>query len=230
MIAMKMLKKTAGWVGLLVLLLSLVTGCRSGGADPVFSSGPDLGSAPAHAGDPLGGTSPSGTAGVNSGSSTVFNVGDLVNIIFIGPDASSSPIPVHEERIKDDGTITLQLIGSVKAAGKSAGELQREIHDLYVPKYYLRLTVIVKTQDLVYYVGGEVKQPNRQQYIGKITVTKAIKTAGDFTDWANKKKVMLTRADGKTVLKLNCVKILENQASDPEVFPGDKIYVPRRMW
>ncbi len=65
----------------------------------------------------------------------------------------------HEETIKEDGTITLPLIGSVYAVGKTAGELQNEIYTNYVPKYYVRLTVTVKSGDRVYYVGGEVKSP-----------------------------------------------------------------------
>ena len=43
-------------------------------------------------------------------------------------------IEPHVEPIKEDGTITLPDIGPVQAAGKTAGELQNEIYNLYVPK------------------------------------------------------------------------------------------------
>src|SRR5271155_5605929 len=56
-----------------------------------------------------------------------FHVGETVKVDFSGPP---EPIDPHEELIKEDGNITLPLIGSVKAVGKTAGELQNEIHDL----------------------------------------------------------------------------------------------------
>lgn len=156
-----------------------------------------------------------------------FHVGETVNIIFSGtPDPME--FPPHEETIKEDGNITLPLIGSVQALDKTAGELQKEIHDLYVPKYYVRLNVVVKPGDLLYYVQGEVKTPGRQLYVGETTVTKAITSAGDFTDFASH-KVTLIRANGDRV-KVNVDKALDNPALDAKVYPGDHIYVPRRIF
>jgi polysaccharide export outer membrane protein len=156
-----------------------------------------------------------------------FHVGETVNIIFSGlPDATE--FPPHEETIKEDGNINLPLIGSVQALGKTAGELQKEIQDLYVPKYYVRLTVTVKPGDLLYYVKGEVKTPGRQLYVGETTVTKAITSAGDFTDFASH-KVTLIRANGERV-KVNVDKALENPTLDVQVYPNDQVYVPRRIF
>jgi protein involved in polysaccharide export with SLBB domain len=154
-----------------------------------------------------------------------FHVGETVSIIFSGiPDA----IEPHEETIKEDGNINLSLIGSVKAVGKTAGELQNEIHDLYVPKYYVRLNVVVKPGDLIYYVRGEVRQPGREIYVGKTTVTKAITSAGDFTDFASH-SVKLNRANGE-VIKVDVDKALEDPTLDPQVYPGDQVVVPRRIF
>jgi polysaccharide export outer membrane protein len=154
-----------------------------------------------------------------------FHVGETVNIIFSGtPD----PIEPHDELIKEDGTINLPLIGKIQAVGKTAGELQNEIHDLYVPGYYVRLTVTVKPGDLVYYVRGEVKSPGRQLYVGETTVTKAITSAGDFTDFANH-KVWLIRAGGGRV-RVNVDKALEDPTLDLQVYPGDQVVVPRRIF
>jgi protein involved in polysaccharide export with SLBB domain len=121
------------------------------------------------------------------------------------------------------------MIGSVLAKGKTSGELQKEIQDKYVPKYYQRLVVTVKSMDSFYTVGGEVKMPGRQPWVGELTVTQGIQSAGDFTDFANKKKVQLVRANG-TKIVVNCIKALENPNLDPKVLPGDKITVPRRWW
>src|SRR5438445_12428368 len=59
-----------------------------------------------------------------------FQVGELVTVKFSGLDTA---LPDHEERIKEDGTITLAQIGSVKAEGKTPGQLQKDIRALFVP-------------------------------------------------------------------------------------------------
>jgi polysaccharide export outer membrane protein len=164
-----------------------------------------------------GGTNPSPPK-VNT-----LQVGELVKIEFTG---GPQIIPPHAENIKEDGTITLDYIGSVKAAGRTTLDLQKEIHDKYVPKIYRNLNVTVRTDERFYFVGGEVKTPNREIYYGPITVTGAIKSAGDFTDFARKTQVKLIRADGKIEI-IDCTKVLKG-GSDPFVYPGDRIDVPRR--
>ena len=82
-----------------------------------------------------------------------FAKDDLVIVTFSG----QQDLQPHEERIKEDGTITLQYINSIKAEGKTTGELQREIHNAYVPTFYKRLTVTVKTERQSYYVQGQVR-------------------------------------------------------------------------
>jgi len=156
-----------------------------------------------------------------------FRVGETVIVTFSG---SPIEIPFHEEPIKEDGTITLPLIGAVTALGKTAGELQSEIYADYVPKYYVRLTVTVKSGDRVYYVGGEVRAPNRQLYVGDITVIKAIQTAGGLTDFANHSKVWLTRATTGQRIRVDYDKALENPAKDPPVYPDDQINVEKRIF
>ncbi|HEY1718530.1 MAG TPA: polysaccharide biosynthesis/export family protein [Verrucomicrobiae bacterium] len=205
----------------LLLAAAMFSGCASTSGDPVFSDNPHAAASPAS-------STPSSEA-----DAAVFRVGETVVITFsgggnVGQDSQTPIMPQHQEPIKEDGTITLDLIGSVKAAGKTPGELQNEIHDLYVPKYYVRLTVTVSSQDRVFYVGGEVVKPGVFQYLGETTVTKAIQSAGDFTDFANRGKVWLIRANGQRI-KVNCTKALENPSLDPPVYPGDQIQVPRRL-
>ncbi len=209
----------------LLAVALLFTACSTP-ADPKFTSAPELGiqdggKLPATTGtvvDPTAKPSPD-----RSGLERLHQ-GDQISVIFSGIEPAPQP---HVERIKEDGTITLPLIGAVKAVDRSPGEVQKEIHDLYVPKYYVRLTVTVTPADRYFFVSGEVKGPGRQVYAGETTVTKAIASAGDFTDWANKKKVKLTRADG-TSITVNVLKANEDPTADPVVFPGDKIHVPRK--
>ncbi len=162
-----------------------------------------------------------------SGQVARLHVGDTVTIGFTGLPENPEP---QEKPIKEDGTITLDQVGRVKAAGKTPGELEDAIHDLYVPRLYTHLNVTVKTSnDRVYYVRGEVKAPGRMIYAGTITVSKAITSAGDFTDFASRGSVMLIRANGDR-FKLNINKILDGDQPDPPVYPGDQIVVERRIF
>jgi protein involved in polysaccharide export with SLBB domain len=155
-----------------------------------------------------------------------LHIGDSVIISFDGPPGG---LPMHEEIIKEDKTVTLPNIGHVTAAGLTSGELQDAIHDKYVPTIYTRLTVTVKPGDRVFFVRGDVKAPGRQIYTGPITLTKSITAAGDFTDFSNRKNVVLTRANGKRFI-VDCVAILDGKKPDPGIFPGDQIDVKKKRF
>ena len=151
-------------------------------------------------------------------------VGDLLSITF-----SDVPAPGLQEirtRIPSDGFITLHLNVRIKAAGKTIAELQQDIRKAYVPALYVNLTSVVKAEDRFFYLGGEVKVPNRQMYLGNVTVLRAIETAGGFTDFANRKKIQLRRASGET-LTINALKAEKDPSLDPQVLPNDHITVPR---
>ena len=158
-----------------------------------------------------------------------FQAGETVNISSsTGSEMVAGPIPAAPQSflIADDGTISIPLVGSVMAEGKTPGELQKIITQLYVPNYFTHLAVTVTAMNRVYYVGGEVTKPGPEEYLGQTTVTKAIQSAGDFTMFANH-TVWLTHADG-TRIQVNVDKALQDSAIDPPVFPGDQIEVRRR--
>ena len=156
-------------------------------------------------------------------------VGDTVTITLTASGIDGFPV-TQEKPIRDDGTISMPDIGTIQAAGKTPGDLEEVIHNLYVPKVYTHLNVTVKrTSDSVYFVRGEVHAPGRMIYTGPITVSKAITSAGDFTDFANHKKVYLIRVNGHRY-RLNCDRILNGDDPDPPVYPGDQIEVKREIW
>jgi len=206
-------------VSSLMLVGLILSGCSSQSNAILFSDNPQQPGA-------VDGNAASPGAGSSDLTAARFHVGDTVTVDYSG---TLDKQPENVQTITEDGTITLPYIGTIRAVGLTAGELQKQIHDLYVPKYYTQLAVTVSGQQRVYYVGGEVKQPGRQLYIGEVTVTKAIQSAGDFTDFANRKKVQLIRSNGESI-KVNCVKAGQDPSLDPPVYPGDQILVPRRIF
>lgn len=135
--------------------------------------------------------------------------------------------PPHEQQIREDGTITLPLIGAINASGKTAHELETEIKNRYVPDFYKRLSVTVAIGRGAYDVGGQVQRPGRVHYLGPTTVTKAIESAGGFTEFTKGTRVQLTRVDGKMYI-VDCKKAAKDPSLDLKVYPGDKIQVPQQ--
>lgn len=152
-------------------------------------------------------------------------IGDRLTITFVlptqGPDNGDKVMEVRQ-----DGSINMPLIGSQPAAGKTFAELERDLQAKYVPNIYARLTLLVKAGERFYTVAGEVKQPGRQLYFGSTTVLRAIASGGDFTDFANRKKVEVIRTSGKREL-VDCKLARKDPRFDLPICPGDAIYVPR---
>ena len=134
-----------------------------------------------------------------------------------------------EVTISEDGKITLHLDQTFQAVGKSRPKLETEIRARYVPNFYTKMTVTVKQEDRFVFVGGFVRQPNRYPYTTGLTVLKAISSAGDFSEFGDKTKVTITRSDGRKET-MDCKKAIEDPSLDRALFPGDRIYVPRRFF
>lgn len=205
-----------------------LTGCQTG-TDSRFAEIPGLTVAPVTpaAAPGQGGGAPLSPPGAD-GSFDTIRIGDYLTISFSDLPYLQAPI---DERVKEDGTITLIQNQTFVAAGKTRSQLEKEIRERYVPRYFVSMTVSVRHKEATqfYFVGGEVKGPGRQVFISRMTVTKAIQSAGDFTEFANKRKVKLFRSNGK-VETIDTVKALKDPSLDPEIYPGDKIHVYRKIF
>ena len=213
-------------------LLSLGAISLSGCGTPQYAfSGPD----PAGVASPTGSTPVSVPAPSDSASSSNslgadwLSPGNKITITYSG--IINAP-PKHEEKVREDGYISPPLLGRpVMAAGKTIGQLQEELQKLYVPDYFTRaLTVTVATEERWFFVGGDVRNPNRYLYSGQMTVLKAVQTAGGFTEFAKRTRVQITRADGRKETPVNCDKAVRNPKLDLAIFPGDQIFVDRRKF
>lgn len=155
-----------------------------------------------------------------------LRLGDPVTVTFSDLPLNST-IPDQKIRVNEDGTLSLPMNVSVVAAGKSVAVVQKELVALY-RKYFNQVTVTIKTDDRYYSVGGEVRNPGRQLYLGPTTILRALQSCGDFTDFANQHKVEIHRADGRIDI-IDCKKARKDHRWDVRICPGDAIIVPRRL-
>lgn len=141
-------------------------------------------------------------------------------------------------RVNDNGELEVPYIGPIPAAGKTCKQLARDIRTALEKEYYYHATVILaldrvseKSRGRVY-VYGSVKAQGPQEIPPDeiYTVSKAVIRAGGFGDFANKRKVKLTRVDGKDYT-VDLKRVIEEGHSDEDValMPDDTIYVPQKL-
>src|SRR5438477_67957 len=141
-------------------------------------------------------------------------------------------------RVNDNGELEVPYIGLVPATGRTCKELAYSVKSLLEREYYYHATVIVavdriseKSRGKVY-VYGAVKGQGPQEIPADetYTVSKAIIRAGGFGDFADKRKVKLTRKNGQDVT-VDLKRIIEQGRTDEDVVvqPDDQIYVPQRL-
>ena len=141
-------------------------------------------------------------------------------------------------RVNDNGELEVPYVGLVPAQGRTCKELAYSIKNLLEKEYYYHATVILavdrvseKSRGRIYVYGsvrgqGPQEIPADESY----TVSKAIIRAGGFGDFANKRKVKVTRKSGKD-FTVDLKRVIEEGHSEEDVVlqPDDQIYVPQRL-
>jgi polysaccharide export outer membrane protein len=158
-----------------------------------------------------------------------LRIGDKVKVELSGIPDKMDPM---ERDIKEDGTINLPFIDNIQAAGKSPSQLEKDITDAYSPTKYVHINVAVTPTARFFYVMGQINNTSggRYPYTGPITVLQAIATAGDFNAFADRRHVQITRSIDGDIKIVNCRKAIKRPELDLRVYPGDKIFVPRRSF
>ncbi len=149
--------------------------------------------------------------------------------------------PVTNIVVSDYGELRIPYYdgGALKVVGKTCREVAFEIKKLLEGSHYKRATVMMHIESISakntgsYTIGGCVRSPGLQSLLPgeTITVSMAIVRAGGATDFANLRKVKLTRIeDGRsTTYELNMKNVLEkgDRTEDMDLQAGDLILVPQ---
>lgn len=141
-------------------------------------------------------------------------------------------------RVNDNGELEVPYVGLVPARGRTCKELAYSIKSLLEKEYYYHATVILavdrvseKSRGRIY-VYGSVKGQGPQEIPAdeSYTVSKAVIRAGGFGDFANKRKVKVTRKNGQD-FTVDLKRVIEEGHTDEDIAlqPDDQIYVPQRL-
>jgi polysaccharide export outer membrane protein len=156
-----------------------------------------------------------------------LKTGDRVFITLSGSGGLNEQV---ETLIDEAGGVKLRFIGSIPSVGLTATELEKEIEAEYTErqKIYKEVVARVVVPNTFYFLGGEVRQPGRFPLIGRVTLSQAIPSAGNFTEWANDRKIILARGQERYVI--NFREIASDPTKDIELQPGDVVTVERRSF
>jgi len=146
--------------------------------------------------------------------------------------------------VTDSGEIEIPYLGRFPARDKTCKQLAYELKFELDKDYYHNSTVILgldalsKSRGKVYLVG-KVRMPGPQEIPSDevFTLSKAIMRAGGVADFADDKRVKVTRrsssnpADNK-IITVNLNEIIEKgkTENDLRLEPDDLIFVPSRLF
>ncbi|MGB0632565.1 MAG: polysaccharide biosynthesis/export family protein [Alphaproteobacteria bacterium] len=159
------------------------------------------------------------SANAESISEYSLGTGDKVRVIvFDQADLSG------EFTIDGKGNIALPLIGNILAGGKTLGQLEQDIVRALKPDYLKDPRVSVDMLEYrPFYIIGEVRNPRSYPYVSGMSVVNAVALAGGYTHRARENRVHVMRASDPKRVK-------RPADHNTQVFPGDIIEVPERMF
>lgn len=161
----------------------------------------------------------------------ILGVGDELRInVWENPNLST------DVTIRADGTITMPLVGDLRALGETPTALKNKIKAKvgdFVKLQGSEVTVAVKAwKSYRFTVSGEVSRPGVMANDQYVTVSDAIAMCGGFTRFARRDEIVLMRRDPKSGalrnIPLSYDLLASGQRPDMNIYvlPGDSIFVP----
>ena len=170
-----------------------------------------------------------------------LSAGDRVSYRVIEDKEDPKPLIVT-----DAGELEVPYLGRVKAVDKTCQQLAREIKVALEKDLYFQATVILAVDQLnrkrgTVYLVGQVQKPGTVEIPSDetLTLSKAILRAGGFGEFANRRKVRVSRATpggdptaaAAKPIEVDVDDILKNGRADRDLKlePGDLIFVPSKL-
>jgi polysaccharide export outer membrane protein len=158
----------------------------------------------------------------------LIGVADVITVTVFGEPDASRP----NATVDNDGTIDMPYIGRVKAAGRTARVVEKEIRDRLGEKYLLNPSVsleIVKYRSKTVSVQGYVRDPGQKILEGNASLISVLAQAGSMTLDAGS-VVIISRRDAKGAIEQIRVSrrdIESGLAQNVLLRDGDTVLVPK---
>jgi polysaccharide biosynthesis/export protein len=148
-----------------------------------------------------------------------LDAGDKLRVVVYGQEGLTNTYAIDA-----GGSITMPLIGSVPARGRTPAGLAAEIAAKLRNGYIREPSVAVEIEAYrPFFILGEVAAPGQYPYVPKMSVESAVAIAGGFSPRARRDRVTLTHTDASGSIRI--VVPLGTALS-----PGDTVLVGERWF
>jgi polysaccharide export outer membrane protein len=157
----------------------------------------------------------------------VIGVADVVHI-GVWKDESLSTDAI----VRPDGTITMPLVGELRAAGRTAAQLQKDASDRLaaVVKDAVVTVSVTEINSYRFTVAGNVEHPGLFTARYYLTVSEALALAGGPNRYADTDQVVVVRPVNGSLLRIpiNYDDILSGRSPEQDIviLAGDSVRVP----
>lgn len=151
---------------------------------------------------------------------------DKIQVLVFGqPDLSR-----EEVLIDASGSISLPMIGPLRASGLTPAQLGEEIATRLRASYVREPQVavnLVEPLSQVMTIDGAVAQPGNYPIVGEMTLMRAVATARGVTEFARLNEVVIFRTVGEQRMAAlySLDGIRSGQYPDPQLYSGDVVVV-----
>ncbi len=148
-----------------------------------------------------------------------LDAGDRLRVVVYGQDGLTNTYAIDA-----GGSITMPLIGTVPARGRTTAGLAAEIAAKLRNGYIREPSVAVEVETYrPFFILGEVAAPGQYPYVPNMTVESAVAIAGGFSPRAKRDLVTLTHTDASGPVRVTV-------PLGTAVGPGDTIFVGERWF
>ena len=148
-----------------------------------------------------------------------LDAGDRLRIVVYGQEGLTNTYAIDA-----GGSITMPLIGAVRARGLTPAGLAAEITGKLRNGYIREPSVAVEIEAYrPFFILGEVAAPGQYPYVPNMSVESAVAIAGGFSPRAKRDRVTLTHSDGQ-----GSVRVIVPLGTP--ISPGDTVLVGERWF
>jgi polysaccharide export outer membrane protein len=148
-----------------------------------------------------------------------LDAGDKLRVVVYGQEGLTNSYAIGAS-----GTITVPLIGSVPARGRTTAELAAEINARLRKGFIRDPSVAVEIESYrPFFILGEVAAPGQYPYVPNMSVESAVAIAGGFSPRARRDVVTLTHTD-----KSGAIRVVVPLGTP--MSPGDTVLVGERWF
>lgn len=145
-------------------------------------------------------------------------------------DVFNVPELSREMQVDASGRISMPLIGTIEARGKTAGELAEAVEAALRGRYVRAPDVTVNIRSSVSQVvtiDGQVVEPGLYPVTNQMTLLRAVASAKGLTEFAREDDVVILRTvDGRKMAGLyNISAIRRGMYDDPAIYANDVVVV-----